>query len=187
MIKKYQNQIIIVSILLLLVIAFILNKIQSVSAQTITPNYINEVREEPKSTYIYIDLKGEVNHPGVYKVNEHIRLFQLIHLAGGLTVNADESKINLSQILFDQNVIVVPPQNHNGDSEITDAFDDGKISLNHATKEALISLPNIGPATADRIIEYRMNNGPFTSLEDILKVSGIGEATFEAIKPFIKL
>ncbi len=149
------------------------------------PNDENErIIEE---TYIYVDVKGAVEHPGVYKLVKDSRLFQVIDMAGGLTSDADGNAINFSIILADQDVFYIPTQEE-GFPNVTIIDDNdvsGVININVANSEALETLPGIGPATAQNIIDYRDENGPFEAIEDIMNVSGIGESTFDEIKDHI--
>ncbi len=139
------------------------------------------VEEEPakEADDVYIDLKGEVLKPGVYRVDEGTRLFQVIAMAGGVTGEADLARINQSKVVLDGREYVVP----GFEEDVSD--DEGLININTADLEALSSLPNIGEATAQSIIDYRQKNGFFTEIEEITKVSGIGEATLEKIAEFI--
>lgn len=122
-----------------------------------------------------VEVKGEVNNPGVYQAELHASVENIIALAGGITENADISTLNMAQDLPDQSVLVV--------SKIQE---DSKVSINTATLEDLITLPGIGPATAQRIIEYRTQQ-PFNQLEDIMKVKGIKEKLFSKMKDRICL
>ncbi len=171
--------------------AMLLNIVTRPAPLPTLPIFMEESRDtEPVSATIYIDLKGAVHMPGVYKVSADMRLFQAIRLAGGLREDADVSQINLSAQLFDQQAIIIPflqSRTTPTDEPINDTPDDtpGKISLNHADATTLETLPGIGPATAQRIIEDRLENGPFEKVEDIMRVSGIGTAIYEGIKPFV--
>lgn len=155
---------------------------------TIHNNYETIIEEK---TYMYIDIKGQVDNPGVYKVESDTRLYQLIYKAGGLTGEADEAAINLSLILIDQNVIYIPSYDDAFPSlgliaeepivsDLTEL-----ININTATHEQLMILPGIGESTANTIIEYRTTNGLFETTENIMDVPGIGDATFENIKALI--
>ncbi len=130
--------------------------------------------------YIYVDLKGAVEYPGVYRVSDQTRLFQLIEMAGGLRNDSYTRNINLSVHLEDELVIYIP---FIGEGEVIS--ENGLININTASLEVLDSLPSIGSVTASNIIEYRSKNGYFQSIEDIMKVSGIGQAIFDQIKEFI--
>lgn len=131
-------------------------------------------------SYIYVDIKGAIKNPSVYRVTAGTRLFQLIEIAGGLTSDCDTKSINLSKKLSDEESIYIP---FLGD-EIS-SISDNLININTATKDELDSLPGIGAVTAEAIIDYRTNIGVFKKIEDIMNVSGIGESSFEKIKDYI--
>lgn len=148
----------------------------------------NPIIEHPTVNYIYIDIKGAVNNPGVYKFEENSRLFQAIQKAGGLLTTADENKINLSLLLQDEQMIYIPQIGEEVPNMVTEKPDDvidAKININTAPSETLQQLPGIGPSTAQKIIDYRTSNGSFVSTEDIMNVPGIGEATYNEIKNLI--
>ncbi len=174
-----------------------------------------EIKTEPK--LLKVDIKGEIQNPGLYEVTEESRVMDIIEKAGGLTKNADTSVINLSKKVKDEMVILVYSKNEvkklkeNNETKITcPAVNDacitneiespliekqtkektqstGKISINKATIEELQTLPGIGESKAKAIIEYRLKEGEFKTIEDITKVSGIGEAAFEKIKDNITI
>lgn len=124
-----------------------------------------------------VEIKGEVYEPGVYTLKWEATLKDLIELAGGLTEVADTASISLNQNVLDQEVIVIDTLNENSQA---------RISINNASLEELDTLPGIGPALAQRIIDYRSNTR-FTSLEQIKEVKGIGDKLFEKIKELIVL
>ena len=153
----------------------------------LTPFYESSNQYE---IYIYIDIRGSVLNPGVYKVEEGTRLFQLISLAGGLTMDANELVINQSQLLIDEMFVFIPSvidiDENSVDSNLNDPKEsDGKVDINSATKTELETLPGIGPATAQSIIDYRNDIGEFLTTEDIMNVPGIGENTYNDIKDII--
>lgn len=144
-------------------------------------------REVKKTKKVHIS--GEVNKAGVYEIEDDDRLDDLVKKAGGLTENADLNSINLSMILEDEMRIIIPNIN-DADKNIDpmplmDSTDDEKININTASKEELMTLPNIGEKRADSILEYRENN-KFEKIEDIKNVSGIGDKFFEQLKDLIK-
>ena len=118
--------------------------------------------------FIYVDIKGAVYNPGVYKVSNSTRLFQLITKAGGLLKNADEISVNFSILLLDEQVIYIPrigelvPTDVNQEDEDTE----GLININDATLIELETLPGIGPSTAQSIIDYRIEFGDFETGSD---------------------
>lgn len=162
------------------------NQIQKNSSE-IELNSNNENIIKAKKVHI----SGEVNKAGVYEIDDEDRLEQLVNKAGGLTKNADLDAINLSMLLEDQMRIIIPNiNNHDKNIEQFTVLDspsksDKKININKASKEELMSLPNVGEKRAEAIIEYRkMNN--FEKIDDIKKVSGIGDKYFEQMKDLIK-
>lgn len=148
-----------------------------------------EAEKEVASTILekfMIDVKGEVVKPGVYAVNSNLRVNDVIKLAGGFTVDADESQINLAQKVQDEMVIFVVKEGE--DTIMTpiisnNGTDNGQgVKINVASLEEITSLSGIGPAKAQAIINYREEHGLFQTVEDLLQVSGIGEKTLDNFK-----
>lgn len=146
-------------------------------------------------------VNGQVAAPDVYQLPPGSILQTAVAAAGGLTNEADTAVINLALPLQDGMHIYVPAEGEmvaepinmaapvDADSGSADTAATGSggnpINLNTATLEELDSLPGIGPSTAEKIIEHRETNGPFTTIEAIMDVSGIGPAKFEAIQELI--
>lgn len=122
-----------------------------------------------------VEVKGEVIHPGVYEVAYHATIADVLEEAGGITEDGDTSHLNLTADIENHGVVVV------SEKQLEE-----KISLNAATLEELDSLKGIGPAIAQRIIDYRLQS-PFQSIEEIMEVKGIGEKLFAKIKDYICL
>lgn len=141
-----------------------------------------ENEEETEDEEITIHIIGEVKYPGIVILKSGQRIVDAIEAAGGETEEADLNKLNLAQLLNDGDKIYVP----NKADEIEDYKDTtGKsstVNLNTATLEELTSLPGIGKSTAQKIIDYRKQNGKFKVIEDLKNVSGIGESKFDNIK-----
>lgn len=123
-----------------------------------------------------VEIKGEVIDPGVYTLAWKATNSDLIKKAGGLKPGADTSSIPFNQIIESGSILVVPKVNQ----EVR------KISISTASIEELDELPGIGPGIAKRIVEYR-NTIPFTCVEDIMNVKGIGQKLFDKIKDVICL
>jgi competence protein ComEA len=144
---------------------------------------------------VVVDICGAVVHPGVYHLAAGARVCDLVQAAGGVTGRAELSAVNLAAKLADgQQVIVpkhgqptpaVPPAGVAGGGTSSAAA--GPVNLNLATAEQLDALPGVGPATAQKIIDYRTTNGGFRSVEDLKNVSGIGDAKFEALKDLVSV
>ena len=147
------------------------------------------------TTTIMVHISGQVYKPGLVELESGSRVVDAVNKAGGLKEDADLDRINLAKKLADEEKIYVPKVGENTDnvSDISIAEGssiggntDGKIDINNATKEELISLPGIGEVIAGRIIDYRKNNR-FKTIEDIKNVSGIGSKKYEGIKDLIKV
>ncbi|ARI76999.1 helix-hairpin-helix domain-containing protein [Halobacillus mangrovi] len=149
------------------------------------------ISESSGETGIKVDVKGEVSEPGVYEVKSDMRVDDVIQLAGGMTDKADPSSVNLAQKLIDEMVIHVYSSElvlSDGASEKSQSPNpNGQVVLNQATVEEIQTLNGIGPSKAEAIIQYRQENGPFQTVDDLLKVSGIGEKTIETIKEDIRV
>ncbi len=183
---KWLSKNLVYIVLVFTLIIFITGFIKQDNDIEINKNTEITNQEIPKN-YIYIDLKGEVLYPGVYKVEEDARLYEAVNMAGGFTIDADLNAVNLSIKLHDEDVIYIPNVSDNY-LEIwskEETVESSKININIATISQLVTLPGIGESTAQKIIDYRNEFGPFETIEDIKSVSGIGDATFEEIKDFI--
>lgn len=212
---RYRKQIIIgiISILLILVIIlFIWNNKKEAKEEITTYEIKKEKKVETKEAIeeiLYkVDIKGEVNAPGIYTLSSNARVIDVIEASGGLTENADTSVINLSKKITDEMVIIIYSRDQVNNFEETKKMEKylqekceepdenslrngacisnneqitGKINVNTATKEELMSLNGIGESKAENIIVYREQN-PFQTIEDLLNVPGIGENIFAQIK-----
>ena len=141
-------------------------------------------------TRIVVDISGSVKKPGVYEVEEGARLYQVIEQAGGLLENADITAINQAEILYDGQKIIVAEKITDGDGNEKGGLpkavtEDGKVNINLADQTELQQIPGVGPATAEKIIQYRESQGRFRTIEDIQNVNGIGQKTFEKLKDMI--
>ncbi len=124
-----------------------------------------------------VEIKGEVNQPGVYTLKWDGNLKDLVNKAGGFTDQADTESISLVQDVKDKQVIVIGK---------IDEKQEEKISINSASAEQLQTIPGIGPAMATRIIEYRQTKS-FDTLEELKEVKGIGDKLYEKMLPYIVL
>lgn len=157
------------------------------------------------SARLVVHASGAVASPGVYRVPAGSRVDDLIRASGGLSLDADVDRVNLAAPLVDGERIWVPRK---GDTDVPDVVTGGTVSagpargsggsggggpgdgavmvnLNTATAEELDSLPGVGPATAASILAYRDQNGPLSSVDELIEVRGIGEAKLEQIRPLV--
>lgn len=147
--------------------------------------------EKQQSQNIFVYICGEVKNPGVYELPLGSRIYQLVEKAGGMKKKADTGAVNLAETLMDGQMIRIPEQSEHGQQTVSAASDstgngtDGKININTASREQLMTLAGIGEAKADQIIAYRTDNGAFQKIEDIMQVAGIKEGLFEKIKECI--
>ena len=168
------------------------NSAQSSSTQQSTQN--------PAVWYVYVT--GEVQHQGLYAVSPDSRVFQAISAAGGFTRKADKASLNLAAHLADETHIHVPakgaknpgtaPQASTpntvripGYSQSSTRTNTGLININRADLQELQRINGVGPAIAQRIIDYRNSHGAFSRVDDLRNVKGIGPKTMEQIRPQI--
>ncbi len=155
------------------------------------------------SGQIVVDVDGAVAHPGLYKLPADSRVQAALAAAGGLSPQADAHRINRAAKLHDGQKLYVLSQGEStpplaassgqgcegqactsaeGGVAGSDAEGQGLVNINTANATQLTQLPGVGPAIAQKIIDYRTANGPFTSVDDLTKVPGIGAAKLAQIK-----
>ena len=155
------------------------------------------------SGQIVVDVDGAVAHPGLYKLPPDSRVQAALAAAGGLSPQADAHRINRAAKLHDGQKLYVLSQGESGPPQAassgqgcegqactsaeggvagSDTEGQGLVNINTANATQLTQLPGVGPAIAQKIIDYRTANGPFTSVDDLTKVPGIGAAKLAQIK-----
>jgi competence protein ComEA len=151
----------------------------------------SEVKEAPKGQTIFVQVAGQVHHPGVYELQKDSRVFEAIRAAGGLTKKAYDRELNQASVLEDGQKIYVfsvkelkkeQSENQTTSSTTKDGSQTDPVHLNQADKNLLMTLPGIGSSRADAILAYREEHGAFKDTKDLTKVSGIGPSIFEKIK-----
>ena len=217
--KKYKY--VITIFLFMLIIFYIVfvkvnlkSKEKNLVDNQVVINEVEKVEVDLKDDLVYVDIKGAVKKPGVYKINSDKKIIDVITIAGGLMENANTDNINLSKKVTDEMVIIIYTDEEVKNSNIVDTVikvidkecvcpniqNDGCINteindsitnvnniinINTATLEELMSINGLGEAKAKAIIKYREENGYFKIIDDLLNVSGIVEALFEKIKEYI--
>lgn len=217
--KKYKY--VITIFLFMLIIFYIIfvkvnlkSKEKNLVDNQVVINKVEKVEVDLKDDLVYVDIKGAVKKPGVYKINSDKKIIDVITMAGGLMENANTDNINLSRKVTDEMVIIIYTNEEVKNSNIVDTVikvvdkecvcpniqNDGcinteindsitnvnkTININTATLEELMSINGLGEAKAKAIIKYREENGYFKIIDDLLNVSGIGEALFEKFKEYI--
>lgn len=150
---------------------------------------------------VFVHVLGAVARPGLFEVHQGARVVDVVAAAGGLLPTADEAGLNLARLVTDGEQLYVPAQGETGPGppagaqvgagQANGAAAGGtgaaapKVNLNTATLADLDTLPRIGPAMAQRILDFRDAEGRFASVEDLRNVTGIGDKTFAALKDLI--
>lgn len=150
---------------------------------------------------VFVHVLGAVARPGLFEVHQGSRVVDVVAAAGGLLPTADEAGLNLARLVTDGEQLYVPAQGESGPGPPAGAQAGSgpangaaaggsggaapKVNLNTATLADLDTLPRIGPAMAQRILDYRDAEGRFASVEDLRNVTGIGDKTFAALKDLI--
>jgi competence protein ComEA len=137
---------------------------------------------------VLVDVAGWVHRPGVYEFNEGARVIDAIDAAGGARSGALLEALNLAAPLTDGTQILVPREGQEGvaPAPVTGgAVAGGLVNVNSAIATELEELPGIGEVIAQRIIDYRTENGPFATVDELVDVSGIGDAILESIRELV--
>lgn len=145
----------------------------------------------PTPAFLRVYVTGAVQRPDVYELPASSIVKDALTVAGGATIDADLERINLAQVIYNEQHVHVPrvgeqmaqpaEENNKAPSEVLS----DRININTATAEELASLPGIGLVLAERIVAWRETHGPFTHTADIKQVPGIGDTLFARIQPYI--
>jgi competence protein ComEA len=146
------------------------------------------------STQVLVHVAGAVARPGLYALPAGARVADAVEAAGGASRRADLGLLNLAEPLVDGAKVEVLergaqplPATAPAGPGSSPATAPAPVSLNRADQAALESIPGVGPVTAAAILAYRAEAGPFTSIEQLMDVSGIGPATLDALRPYVTL
>ena len=149
-----------------------------------------QAEQEPASASVFVHVAGAVRSQGLYELAGGSRVQQAIDAAGGFTDDAATGALNLARVVTDGEQIVVPQVAAADEGSVSDEATQapqgstdsgtagGKVNINTATSDELQTLKGVGPALAQRIIDDRTANGPYKAIEDLKRVSGIGDKTF---------
>lgn len=145
---------------------------------------------EPRQTDLtkqYVQIIGEIEKPGIYEIKEGMRVFEIIDIAGGIKedTEVDLANINLVREIKDGEIIIISEKNQVSEPSTVTITEQSqrKVNINTADIQELTLLPGIGIATAEKIVSTR----PFNSIEDIMRVSGIGQAKYSQIIDLIEI
>ena len=144
-----------------------------------------------ESGQVTVYVCGAVCRPGVYTLEGSVRMAQAVEAAGGMLENADTDVLNLAQFISDGQMIRIPVQGEEQEAsaessgKTAQGQTDNRIDINRADASQLQQIPGLGQAKADAIIRYREEHGGFKSIEDIMQIGGIKEASFAKMKDYI--
>lgn len=173
---------------------------ETMTLQEVTEENLKEDTKEDKKEPLpeevvqdlYVYVCGEVNEPGVYELKPGSRVYAAVQAAGGMTETADPNYLNQAESLTDGQRIYVPSRKETESSggssnglEPAGEKESGKVNLNTAGKEELMTLTGIGEAKAESIMRYREEHGAFQKPEDLMKIEGIKSGVFNKIKEHI--
>jgi len=204
-----SNKFYISGLILILVIGFIFLLNQNVTVErpqgeivfianepAYSPDSTSNVNETPpQAAKILVHIAGAVNNPGVYELDEGVRINDVLNAAGGAAENADLTKVNLAAFAIDAMQIIIPELGEDLDEVLiypedtgqTQPNSSGLININTATSAELQTLPGVGPVMAENIINYREANGGFKTVDELINVSRIGAATLERLRPLVRI
>lgn len=153
------------------------------TAQQVAPGTATASAAPSSGLPLYVHVLGAVPRPGLYVLHEGDRIVDAVAAAGGFADDADRGALNLARLLADGEQLIVPVAGATPATPPGSAS--GLVNLNTADAATLDTLPRVGPAMATRIIDYREANGPFTAVEDLLGVTGIGDKTLEGLRGLV--
>ena len=150
---------------------------------------------------VFVHVFGAVVEPGLYELRQGSRVIDVVSAAGGFTEDAERDRVNLARVLLDGEQLGIPRQGEDlpmledgsasgsgvsaGTGGDAPAAAGAKVSLNRASASELQALPHVGPATAQSIIDWRTQNGPFSTVEELMSISGIGQKTYDRLKDLV--
>lgn len=166
--------------------AYELSVAEQTSKEPDLTDSVNETESVSESVYVYVC--GAVAAPGVYEVSADSRIYEAVEQAGGMLDTAKTEAVNLAEPLTDGQMIRIPFQGEETATQEEAATQnggirfDGKVNINTASAEELMTLKGIGQTRAEQIIAYREKHGAFASIEGIMEVDGIKQGTFDKLK-----
>lgn len=210
---SYKKKIILILLIVFLIVIFLLssfliykvnkgNNAKESKVSDLIPE-LTTIKEDNKEVEkVYVDIKGYVKNPGVYEIESNKRVIDVISMAGGINKDANTKYLNMSKKITDEMVIIVYSNEEieklnveekiecncekiTNDACLENTEEINLININTASLEELKKLDGIGDVKAKSIIDYREENGFFTTIEELTNVSGISENTYDKIKNFI--
>lgn len=148
-----------------------------------------EIIEYVETPLVFVEVKGAVMKPGVYELLEGDRVLNAIEMAGGYLESSNSKHINHAERVKDEMVIYVPKEGEEVEEVLlpTSSSQSSLVNINNADSTVLSTLPGIGTAKAEAIISHREQSGAFKEKQDLMKVTGIGQKTYEKLEPLISV
>ena len=179
--------------------SFVLEKSSTASSSIASSESDDAPSLQAAAKTISVHVAGSVSNPGMYSLPENSRVNDAIELAGGFAEGADTDCINLARVLTDGEQVVVPEKNSgsaaaagaespSANAATTGASASGaaaKVNVNTATDVELDAIPGVGPSLAKKIVSDRNANGPFKTIDDLTRVSGIGDKKLESMREYV--
>ncbi len=167
------------------------SKLREASLPAEEETFSKEQEEDTGSVQsIFVYVCGEVYSPGVYELPADSRVFEAVNAAGGMKETAAVSYLNQAEKVSDGQKLYVPSQEEAAGQDVDargmEETDDGRVNLNTASKEELMTLSGIGEVKAEAILRYREEKGGFTSIEELKEIEGIKEGVFNKVKDQVK-
>lgn len=146
----------------------------------------NEIVSVEEGNQVRIIVDGQIVHPGTYTMLQSQTIGDLVEKAGGFLESADQSAIMIETTLENRSLVYIPPKStYASECEVEASVE--KININSANAAQLSTLDGISLTLGEKIVAYREQNGPYLALEDIKNVSGIGDATYQKVRDYIRL
>lgn len=155
---------------------------QNVGTESDNSDFSSVAKSSGQVIYVYVC--GHVKEPGVYALSKDARICDALELAGGVTKDGRPEVLNQAEHMTDGQTLYVPGRDETMPAQFE--AEDGLVNINQADREMLMTLPGIGEAKADVIIQYREEHGAFTAIEELMEIPGIKEGVFNKIKDRIK-
>ena len=179
-----RDKVAVIGVILLFVLGLVACRSDEAEVLVLEEAQIETEVVEDVSDTIFVYVCGAVVNEGVYELPEGSRGYEAIQMAGGFTEVAVTTAVNQAAMLQDEMTLYVPNYSEYVEDQ---GADDGKVNLNLASKEELMTLPGVGESKADSIISYREEHNGFESIEEIMEITGIKEGLFNKVKDYIKI
>ncbi|MCZ8534932.1 helix-hairpin-helix domain-containing protein [Psychrobacillus psychrodurans] len=192
--KKLLLPVVVIGIILFISIQSFLKsatpKADSIPTIPLKENFPEEeIIEYVETPLVFVEVKGAVMKPGVYELLEGDRVLNAIEMAGGYLESSNSKHINHAERVKDEMVIYVPEEGEEVEEVLlpTSSSQSSLVNINNADSTVLSTLPGIGAAKAEAIISHREQSGAFKEKQDLMKVTGIGQKTYEKLEPLISV